>query len=208
VHGSCFWCSQLSSAICTILRNTPWSNCQRQYHQVRNCSDSVHIFQNGGEGNWLPNWLRNLKSHKLQPRNITRTVSSARCYCKAHFKTCKNNRGRAVANSFDRNGKLTFEFVLQQQALSVRRARSQSPKTSCPKVVMNIITAYKNIAYINTHINTEFLDCFMGALTALDTFPRFTRPQIIPHELAFVETCTFMHATAVHRPSLLHTKLL
>jgi hypothetical protein len=50
-------------------------------------------------------------------------------------------------------------------------------------------------------VNTELLDCFMGGLPALDTLSRFTGPQIIPHELAFGETCTFVHA--VHRPSLL-----
>jgi hypothetical protein len=48
---------------------------------------------------------------------------------------------------------------------------------------------------------TEFLDCFIRGLPALDTFLRFTCPQIIPHELALGETCTFVHA--VHRPYLL-----
>jgi hypothetical protein len=43
-----------------------------------------------------------------------------------------------------------------------------------------------NIAYIISHVNTEFLDCFMGGLPALDTFPRCTCPQIIPHKLAFL----------------------
>jgi hypothetical protein len=44
-----------------------------------------------------------------------------------------------------------------------------------------------NIAYIISHINTEFLDCFTGGLPALDTFPRFTCPHnIIPHKLAFL----------------------
>jgi hypothetical protein len=48
---------------------------------------------------------------------------------------------------------------------------------------------------------TNFLDCFVGELPALDTFSRITCPQIIPHKLAFGETCTFVGA--VHRPSLL-----
>jgi hypothetical protein len=43
-----------------------------------------------------------------------------------------------------------------------------------------------NVAYIISHVNTELLDCFMGGLPALDTFPRFTCPQIIPHKLAFL----------------------
>jgi hypothetical protein len=34
----------------------------------------------------------------------------------------------------------------------------------------------------------------MWGLPALGTFPRFTCPQIIPHKLAFVETCAFVHA--------------
>jgi hypothetical protein len=55
----------------------------------------------------------------------------------------------------------------------------------------------QTIAYVISHMNTEF---FMGGLSALD-IPRFTCPQIIPHKLAFVETCTFVHA--VHGPSLL-----
>jgi hypothetical protein len=41
----------------------------------------------------------------------------------------------------------------------------------------------------------------MGDLPALDTFSRFTCPQIIPQKLAFGETCTFVHT--VHRPFLL-----
>jgi hypothetical protein len=60
------------------------------------------------------------------------------------------------------------------------------PKNSLPKNGHEHYHDSLNIAYIISHVNTEFLDCFMGGLPALDTFPRFTCPQIIPHKLAFL----------------------
>jgi hypothetical protein len=58
------------------------------------------------------------------------------------------------------------------------------PKNSLPKSGHEHYHNSSNIAYIISHVHTEFLDCFMGGLPALDTFPRFTCPQIIPHKLA------------------------
>jgi hypothetical protein len=52
--------------------------------------------------------------------------------------------------------------VVQQQALSVCRTRSQSPKTACPKMLTSIHMTSQNIAYTISHVNTMFLDCFMG----------------------------------------------
>jgi predicted RNA-binding Zn-ribbon protein involved in translation (DUF1610 family) len=60
------------------------------------------------------------------------------------------------------------------------------PQNSLPKSGHEHYHDSLNIAYIISHINTEFLDCFLGGLPALDTFPRFTCPQIIPHKLAFL----------------------
>jgi hypothetical protein len=60
------------------------------------------------------------------------------------------------------------------------------PQNSLPKSGHEHYYDFLNIAYIISHVNTEFLDCFMGGLPALDTFPRFTCPQIIPHKLAFL----------------------
>jgi hypothetical protein len=58
------------------------------------------------------------------------------------------------------------------------------PKNSLPKRGHEHYHDSSNIAYIISHVHTEFLDCFMGRLPALDTFPRFTCPQIIPRKLA------------------------
>jgi hypothetical protein len=60
------------------------------------------------------------------------------------------------------------------------------PQNSLPKSGHEHYHDSLNIAYIISHVNTEYLDCFMGSLPALDTFPRFTCPQIIPHTLAFL----------------------
>jgi hypothetical protein len=60
------------------------------------------------------------------------------------------------------------------------------PQNSLPKSGHEHYHDSLNIAYIISHVNTEFLDCFMGRLPALDTFPRFTCPQIIPHKLAIL----------------------
>jgi hypothetical protein len=60
------------------------------------------------------------------------------------------------------------------------------PQNSVPKSGHEHYQDSLNIAYIISHINTEFSDCFMGGLPALDTFPRLTCPQIIPHKLAFL----------------------
>jgi hypothetical protein len=60
------------------------------------------------------------------------------------------------------------------------------PQNSLPKSGHEHDHDSLNIAYIISHVNTEFSDCFMGGLPALDTFPRFTCPQIIPHKLAFL----------------------
>jgi hypothetical protein len=59
------------------------------------------------------------------------------------------------------------------------------PQNSLPKNGHEHYHDSLNIAYIISHVNTEFLDCFMGGLPALGTFPRFACPQIIPHKLAF-----------------------
>jgi hypothetical protein len=79
------------------------------------------------------------------------------------------------------------------------------PHNSAPKRAHEHFNDLLNIAYIVSHAITDFLDCFMGGLQALATFSRFICPQIIPHKLAFGETCTFVHA--VHRPSLLKLKI-
>jgi hypothetical protein len=60
------------------------------------------------------------------------------------------------------------------------------PQNSLPKSGHEHYHDSLNIAYIISHINIEFSYCFMGGLPALDTFPRFTCPQIIPHKLAFL----------------------
>jgi hypothetical protein len=60
------------------------------------------------------------------------------------------------------------------------------PQNSLPKSGREHYHDSLNIAYIISHINTEFLDFFMGGLPALDTFPRFACPQIIPNKLAFL----------------------
>jgi hypothetical protein len=76
----------------------------------------------------------------------------------------------------------------------VRRA----PKQLEP---MSIIMTCQNIAYIISHVNTEFWIASWGCCQPWTHCSRFTCPQIIPKTLAFGETCTFVHA--VHRPSLL-----
>jgi hypothetical protein len=53
--------------------------------------------------------------------------------------------------------------VVLQQALSVRRARKQSPKVACPKMSMSIIIMTSlNIAYLISHVNTEFSNASWG----------------------------------------------
>jgi hypothetical protein len=49
-----------------------------------------------------------------------------------------------------------------------------------------------------SHVDTEFLDCFVGGLSALNTSSRFTCPQIIPHGWALGETYAFGHAGTDH----------
>jgi hypothetical protein len=60
------------------------------------------------------------------------------------------------------------------------------PQNSLPKSCHEQYHDSENIAYIISHVNTEFLDCFTRGLLALDTFPRFTCPQIIPHKFSFL----------------------
>jgi hypothetical protein len=71
------------------------------------------------------------------------------------------------------------------------------PKNSLPKNGHEHYHDSLNIAYIISHVNTEFLDC----LPALDTFPRFTCPQIIPHKLAFLRLA---HLRLAHTPCTDH----
>jgi hypothetical protein len=65
--------------------------------------------------------------------------------------------------------------------MHVRRAQNSLPKSGHEHYHDSL-----NIAYIISYVNTEFLDCFMGGLPALDTFSRFTCPQIIPDKLTFL----------------------
>jgi hypothetical protein len=72
------------------------------------------------------------------------------------------------------------------------------PQNSLPKSGHEHYHDSLNIAYIISHVNNEFLDCFMGGLPALDTFPRITCPQIIPHKLALLR----LHICARHAQTI------